>query len=121
MDQRRASAPAPVRPRRDRTAADLARHAHAPLSVVRLPLHHSRLLPPGSILLLYTDGLVETRHGDVAENVERLGRLLTAAPVGTPLDTLLRSLHDAAAPTQAEDDTVLLAVRLPARGDGPVH
>ncbi|WP_329286287.1 SpoIIE family protein phosphatase [Streptomyces sp. NBC_00691] len=78
---------------------------------------HSRLLPPGSVLFLYTDGLVEKRHEDTEENVERLARLLTTAPVGVPLDTLLRSLRDAAAPAPTEDDVAMLAVRVPARDD----
>ncbi|MFJ5135986.1 PP2C family protein-serine/threonine phosphatase [Streptomyces sp. NPDC088707] len=102
----------------DGTAQQLT--PHGPLMHPFLPpgprSSHSRLLPPGSILLLYTDGLVETRHGDIEENIERLARLLTAAPADIPLDTLLRALHDTAAPAQAEDDTVLLAVRLPAQG-----
>lgn len=80
---------------------------------------HSRLLPLGSILLLYTDGLVETRHEDIEENIERLAHLLTAAPPDIPLVTLLGSLQDTIAPTQAKDDMVLLAVRLPSRRDGP--
>ncbi|MEU9160450.1 SpoIIE family protein phosphatase [Streptomyces sp. NPDC048424] len=74
---------------------------------------HSLRLPPGSTLLLYTDGLIETRHEDIEQNIERLAHHLAETPPTTPLDTMLRTLHDTIATPQAEDDTVLLAVRLP--------
>ncbi|MFE6839123.1 SpoIIE family protein phosphatase [Streptomyces sp. NPDC057705] len=73
----------------------------------------SRSLPPGSTLLLYTDGLVEERGADIDENVERLAHLLAAAPPGIRLHALLRYLLDAVGPREAEDDTVLFAVRVP--------
>ncbi|MFI5762418.1 SpoIIE family protein phosphatase [Streptomyces sp. NPDC051563] len=74
----------------------------------------TRSLPPGSTLLLYTDGLIEERGTDIDENVERLARELAAAPPGIRLHALLRSLLDAVGPREAEDDTVLFAVRVPA-------
>src|SRR5690242_8723871 len=37
---------------------------------------HHRLLEPGSMLFLYTDGLVERRDADIDEGIERLCRLL---------------------------------------------
>lgn len=111
----------PLLATRDGTAQQLT--PHGVLLHPALPpgprTSHSRLLPQDSILLLYTDGLVEARHENMDENIGRLARLLTSAPPGIPLDTLLRSLHDTIAPTQAEDDVVLLAVRLPIQSDGP--
>ncbi|WP_330294299.1 SpoIIE family protein phosphatase [Streptomyces sp. NBC_00503] len=74
----------------------------------------SRSLPPGSTLLLYTDGLVEERGADIDENVERLTQELAAAPPGIRLHALLRSLLDTIGPREAQDDTVLFAVRVPA-------
>ncbi|MGW6983081.1 SpoIIE family protein phosphatase [Streptomyces sp. NPDC054932] len=74
----------------------------------------SRSLPPGSTLLLYTDGLVEERGADIEENVDRLAGLLATAPPGIRLHALLRSLLNTVGPREAEDDTVLLAVRVPA-------
>ncbi|MGW6615627.1 SpoIIE family protein phosphatase [Streptomyces erythrochromogenes] len=74
----------------------------------------SRSLPPGSTLLLYTDGLVEERGGDIEDNVDRLSHRLAAAPPGVPLDALLRSLLDSVGPRDALDDAVLFAVRVAA-------
>ncbi|MCP3754602.1 SpoIIE family protein phosphatase [Streptomyces sp. TBY4] len=74
----------------------------------------TRSLPPGSTLLLYTDGLVEERGTDIDENVERLVRELATAPPGIRLHALLRSLLDTIGPQEAQDDTVLFAVRVPA-------
>ncbi|WP_407840836.1 SpoIIE family protein phosphatase [Streptomyces sp. DSM 116496] len=74
----------------------------------------TRSLPPGSTLLLYTDGLVEERGTDIDENVERLIRELATAPPGIRLHALLRSLLDTIGPREAQDDTVLFAVRVPA-------
>ncbi|MEU9148598.1 SpoIIE family protein phosphatase [Streptomyces sp. NPDC048349] len=77
----------------------------------------SRALPPGSTLLLYTDGLVEEPGEDIEENVERLADLLATTPPDVALHALLRSLLDAVAPREAKDDTVLFAVRV--RGPSP--
>lgn len=65
---------------------------------------------PGSLLLLYTDGLVERRGADLGHG---LGRLLAAAekrsdlPVTELLDGILDDLHDG----DLGDDVALLAVR----------
>ncbi|MEV7558296.1 SpoIIE family protein phosphatase [Streptomyces sp. NPDC089795] len=76
----------------------------------------SRLLVPGSTLLLYTDGLVEERNRDIEESIDLLvRRLAAAAPRDLPLETLLRSLLDTVGTTAPDDDTVLLALRVPSR------
>ncbi|WP_165364961.1 SpoIIE family protein phosphatase [Streptomyces sp. C] len=74
---------------------------------------HSRVLPPGSTLLLYTDGLVEERGQDIEARIERLAGHLAGAPPGIPLNALLRSLLRTAGASDARDDAVLLAVRVP--------
>ncbi|MFD3701073.1 PP2C family protein-serine/threonine phosphatase [Streptomyces sp. NPDC058646] len=90
--------------------------AHDPLLHPALPAMarstHSRLLAPGSTLLLYTDGLVEHRGGDLDDAIDRAARHLTAADPRTPLDEVLQHLADTIAPAHPEDDTVLLAVRI---------
>ncbi|MFE5523481.1 SpoIIE family protein phosphatase [Streptomyces virginiae] len=72
-----------------------------------------RSLAPGSTLLLYTDGLVEERDEDIEANIDRLAHLLATAPPGIRLPALLRSLLDTVGPREAQDDTVLFAIRIP--------
>lgn len=68
-------------------------------------------IPPGAVLLLYTDGLVERRTLDIDESLERLTglRLTVDGPLEHILDALL--VHLMSGP--AEDDVALLATRLP--------
>ncbi|MFE0792748.1 SpoIIE family protein phosphatase [Streptomyces mutabilis] len=68
-------------------------------------------LEPGSTLLLYTDGLVETPGSDLDTGLDRLRRhALAHAP--EPLDTLCdRVLADV--PPGSTDDVALLALRVP--------
>ncbi|TIC81694.1 SpoIIE family protein phosphatase [Nocardioides sp. GY 10127] len=73
-------------------------------------------LPPGSTVLLYTDGLVERRGEAIDVGLERLRACverLTAA--GPDLDTLLDRLLAELVPERGEDDVAVVAVRL----DGP--
>ncbi|MGV9656991.1 GAF domain-containing SpoIIE family protein phosphatase [Streptomyces koyangensis] len=69
-------------------------------------------LPPGSTLLLYTDGLVERRGEDIDAAIERLGTLL-AAGARTPLPRLTHELVVAMAGEEPDDDVALLALRCP--------
>ncbi|MEU8775600.1 SpoIIE family protein phosphatase [Streptomyces sp. NPDC048606] len=71
-----------------------------------------RSLAPGSLLLLYTDGLVEERGEDIEDNIDRLTRLLATTPPGVRLHVLLRSLLDEVGPREAQDDIVLFAIRV---------
>jgi serine phosphatase RsbU (regulator of sigma subunit) len=69
-------------------------------------------LPPLSTLLLYTDGLVESRDLDVDRGFDRLRRTAMAAahlPVGDFCDHVVGRLADGA----NEDDVTVLAVRIP--------
>jgi serine phosphatase RsbU (regulator of sigma subunit) len=71
---------------------------------------HRAQVPPGATLLLYTDGLVETRGDSVAGGQ---GRLLDALSThaderdGSLLDTVLSDLID----PRPSDDAALLAIR----------
>ncbi|MFF7979901.1 SpoIIE family protein phosphatase [Streptomyces sp. NPDC007901] len=68
-------------------------------------------LPPGSTLLLYTDGLIESPGSDLDTGLGRLRRhALTLAH--EPLDTLCDQLA-ARMPPGSTDDIALLALRLP--------
>ncbi|MFD9268668.1 SpoIIE family protein phosphatase [Streptomyces goshikiensis] len=74
--------------------------------------------PAGSTLLLYTDGLVESRLLDVWTGIEQLrGRLALAAQLDgpaspPPLEALCDDLLDLPEPGDRDDDIALLAARL---------
>ncbi|WP_434028219.1 SpoIIE family protein phosphatase [Streptomyces graminofaciens] len=71
----------------------------------------ARSLPPGSTLLLYTDGLIEIPGSDLDTGLGRLRRHALAL-AHTPLDTLCDQLL-ARMPPGSTDDVALLALRLP--------
>ncbi|WP_308014130.1 SpoIIE family protein phosphatase [Streptantibioticus parmotrematis] len=68
---------------------------------------------PGSVLLLYTDGLVERRGEDIDASLARLGRL--RLDVDGPLDALLDTVIDRLVTTEAPDDVAVLAARVRSR------
>lgn len=68
---------------------------------------------PGSILLLYTDGLVERRDRDVDHGIDALAGLLRDLAPGTPdLEELCDRLLAGMIGDKPEDDVALLLVRL---------
>ncbi|MBT2526341.1 SpoIIE family protein phosphatase [Streptomyces sp. ISL-99] len=67
-------------------------------------------LPPGSVLVLYTDGLIESRGRDIDERLTDLTRLLTEPQ--RPLDHLCDSLITRLVPASADDDIALLTARI---------
>ncbi|MGA5731957.1 SpoIIE family protein phosphatase [Streptomyces seoulensis] len=74
---------------------------------------HERLLDPGSVLLLYTDGLVEHPGRDFDEVTDRAACLLAQATCqNTPLPPLLNLLADTLAGHEHRDDIVLFALRV---------
>jgi hypothetical protein len=65
-------------------------------------------VPPGSTLVLYTDGLIECPAADMSTGMARLARTLatlTTLPVTQACDTLLATL----APSPADDIAILMA------------
>ncbi|HUN37094.1 MAG TPA: SpoIIE family protein phosphatase [Trebonia sp.] len=65
-------------------------------------------LPPGSTLVLYTDGLVERRGADISTGMTRLAQALPTVaelPVSEACDTLVSTL----APNPADDIAILMA------------
>ncbi|GGS36592.1 SpoIIE family protein phosphatase [Streptomyces griseoviridis] len=73
-------------------------------------------LEPGSTLLLYTDGLVETPGSDLDTGLERLRRDALAV-AHAPLDALCGHILAHVPPGNA-DDVALLALRTPPPRDG---
>ncbi|WP_327232738.1 SpoIIE family protein phosphatase [Streptomyces sp. NBC_01317] len=69
-------------------------------------------LPPGSTLLLYTDGLIESRTQDIDSGLRRL-RAYTAAHHTQPLDRLCIDLARHLGDTR--DDITLIGARIPPR------
>jgi len=66
-------------------------------------------LPPGSGLVLYTDGVVERRRGDIADQLERLRELVSAHRRDSAEDVASAVMEQlCAAP---EDDCCLLVLR----------
>jgi hypothetical protein len=72
----------------------------------------SRVLPALSTLLLYTDGLVETRDTDLTDRLTSLRRH-SAHLAQLPLPELCDELLERVEPS-GEDDVALLALRIPA-------
>jgi len=73
------------------------------------------MLPALSTLLLYTDGLVESRHLPIDEGMARL-RAAAETAAGWPLDLLCQHVLTELA-GEAEDDVTLLAMRVPGCAD----
>ncbi|MEU3957079.1 PP2C family protein-serine/threonine phosphatase, partial [Streptomyces achromogenes] len=72
------------------------------------------LLPPGSTLLLYTDGLIEQPRHSLDEGLSRLRRH-AAALVRRPLASFSDQLLHRVRPAANDDDVALLALRTPLR------
>lgn len=97
-----------------------------PLGVgVAAPAETEVVLPEGSVLVLFTDGLVEDRWQPVEEGLLRL-RNAVAAPTGTDLEALCDGLlRSAGRDGRLDDDCALLAVCTrpgwTGEGDNDVH
>ncbi|GHE26335.1 hypothetical protein GCM10018781_78500 [Kitasatospora indigofera] len=81
-----------------------------PLGLRGVPHQSTELvLPQGSLLVLYTDGLVETRTHDIDVGLSQLRGAL-ADTHGTPQETC-QAVLDALLPPQPADDVALLVAR----------
>ncbi|GGV88564.1 hypothetical protein GCM10010228_72960 [Streptomyces massasporeus] len=81
-----------------------------PLGIGGLPFEATELeLPEGSLLALYTDGLVESRELDVDQRTAELQRALNHPT--TSLEALCDTVMDAMLPQRRTDDAALLLVR----------
>ncbi|MFD9219142.1 SpoIIE family protein phosphatase [Streptomyces sp. NPDC060064] len=85
--------------------------AGPPLGLGGLPFESMEIeLPVGSLLALFTDGLVETRDRDVDQGLDSLGRVL--GDLGGSLDELCDRVMSGLLPDgTTEDDAALLIVR----------
>ncbi|OKK22512.1 protein phosphatase [Streptomyces sp. CB00455] len=66
-------------------------------------------LPAGSLLALYTDGLIEARDRDLDQGLDRLAQALRG--VGQPLDELCDGILEQLLPYAPQDDVAVLLAR----------
>ncbi|MFD9406903.1 SpoIIE family protein phosphatase [Streptomyces sp. NPDC059989] len=66
-------------------------------------------LPPGSLLVLYTDGLIEARDRDLDEGMDRLAQALHGAE--QPLEDLCDGILESLLPCAPQDDVAVLLAR----------
>ena len=90
--------------------------AGPPLGVGGIPFEETEIeLPEGSLLVLYTDGLVESRERDMDTGLNVMHKILSEIhdrPGPAPcLDTVCDSLVTALLPEPAGDDAALLVAR----------
>ncbi|MGV9847407.1 SpoIIE family protein phosphatase [Streptomyces sp. NPDC003442] len=84
--------------------------AGPPLGLGGFPFETADIhLPEDSRLLLYTNGLIDNRHGDIDTVLDRLGRELTHSDV--PLEDTCQVVLDAVVPDHRHDDIALLLAR----------
>ncbi|MFI1393006.1 SpoIIE family protein phosphatase [Streptomyces griseoaurantiacus] len=106
----RAGHPGPVLVSPDGTAQLLDLPPGPPLGLSSLPFEATTLpIPPGSILTLFTDGLLETREHDVDERLDTLCRAL--AHPHAPLENLCDTVLDTLWTESQTDDIALLMAR----------
>ncbi|MFI8070553.1 SpoIIE family protein phosphatase [Streptomyces sp. NPDC086033] len=114
----RAGHPPPALVRPDGTVHFPEPDADPPLGAAKPPFETAELeVPEGSLLVLYTDGLVESAKREIDEGMAELARLLGAAHAdGTAVDLerLCDALTAGLLPTdqQAADDAAFLVARL---------
>lgn len=106
----RAAHPAPVLVAPDGAAGFLELPAGPPLGLGGVPFESVEVaLPPGSLLALYTDGLVESRQQDLNVGLEVLRRALTAP--ADSLEDVCEHVVRTVLPDGPADDAALLLVR----------
>lgn len=89
----------------------LADAASVPLAVRRNEQRPqtTQLLPPGSTLMLFTDGLVERKHESIDEGIARAANVL-AQTMTAPLDTIADMVLHELAPEAGYDDDVAMVI-----------
>lgn len=93
--------------------------AGPPLGLGGLPFEAAELtLPPGSVLALFTDGLVTGRNRDFDEQLDVLSAILSRS--ARPLDDVCDEAVGALLPGPADDDAALLLVRTRVLGSDQV-
>ncbi len=94
----------------DGAACYLPIQPSAPIGVEQpTPVPVTVALPPGAVVVAYTDGLVERPGESIDDGLDRL-RLAGVTP-DAPVEAVLERLVEALLPAAARDDTALLVLR----------
>ena len=102
----------------DGTVTPVPAHPGPPLGIGGLPFEAIELeLPEGSLLALYTDGLVESRERDFHLGTARLVQVLNSP--GQSMEALCDAVTEAMLPEHRTDDAALLLART--RALSPEH
>lgn len=109
----------PVGDRHRASALDLS--VGPPLGLGLAWPERSTVLPADSVLLLYTDGLVETRSWSIDEGIRRLHAVLEQLPAQADLDRVLDAALGVVPSGQRGDDVALLAAATRTTGDGALR
>ncbi|NLU75314.1 SpoIIE family protein phosphatase [Streptomyces sp. HNM0575] len=106
--------PPPALAQPDGTVGFVGLDPGPPLGIGGMPFETTELeLAPGSVLALYTDGLVARRQSDMGVGMEKLRREVgdAALQTGTGLQDLSRDVVTAMMPAHPVDDATLLLTR----------
>ncbi|MFB6518102.1 SpoIIE family protein phosphatase [Streptomyces sp. NPDC056401] len=83
-----------------------------PLGVGGMPFEVTEFdVRPGSTLAFFTDGLVDSRGGDIEEGMERLRSALAGADPSRTLSEIGQGIFDSVLPREPSDDVALLLAR----------
>ncbi|WP_344399827.1 SpoIIE family protein phosphatase [Streptomyces longisporus] len=119
LDLAAAGHPPPALLLPDGTVSLVPMTAGPPLGVGGLPFESTELeLPEGSVVALYTDGLIEDRDRDVDHAQAELCRALAAR--ADTLDMMCDTILKAVLPEEPSDDVALLLARTRALGEDRV-
>ncbi|MHB1988191.1 MAG: SpoIIE family protein phosphatase [Acidimicrobiales bacterium] len=88
--------------------------SHPPLGVLVSPVYTPSIdmIAPGSTLVLYTDGLVESRERSIDDGLEQLSRAVGSLEPATSLETLCDECLSVMLSGSHEDDVALLVAHL---------
>ncbi|WP_266780832.1 SpoIIE family protein phosphatase [Streptomyces sp. NBC_01565] len=83
-----------------------------PLGVGGMPFEVTEFeVQPGSMLAFFTDGLVDSRGGDIEEGMDRLRSALAGANSSRTLGEISQSIVESVLPEEPADDVALLLAR----------
>ena len=103
----------PLLVRPDGSSEFLDTYPAPPLGVGELPIESRTIeIEDGSLLVLYTDGLVEDRHRDIDDGLNFLREVFDGDACERPLDDLCRAALAGVYAHQQRDDIAILIARL---------